>query len=161
MALASAASHAHTMAHEADLFHLSCCTANAGSQASRGPQLVEVATDPTTTARAKVDTTLQQVHLVDTPDALLTLVKSHVNSDSRLCVLVEAPTTGTQSFGHLLDEAHNVWDTCMSAYNCLAGVGSTKFGLVVLVMSRIDWLAKALDKGKLLWPEWNPMVVQV
>ena len=88
-------------------------------------------------------------------------MKSHVKSDSRLCVLVEAPTTGTQSFGHLLDEAHNVWDTFKSAYNCLAGVESTKFRLVVLVGSRIDLLAKAVDKGKLLWPEWNPMVVQV
>ena len=47
MALASAASHAHTMAHETDLFHLSSCTPNDRSQASRGPQLVEVATDPT------------------------------------------------------------------------------------------------------------------
>ena len=71
---------------------------------------------------------------------------------------MEAPTTGTQSFGHLLDEAHNVWDTFKSAYNCLAGVESTKFRLVVLVGSRIDLLAKAVDKGKLLWPEWTQWV---
>ena len=76
MALASAASHAHTMAHETYLLHLSSCTPNDRSQASRGPQLVEVATDPTTTARARVDATLQKVHCIATPDALLTLVKT-------------------------------------------------------------------------------------
>jgi hypothetical protein len=161
IALVSAASHANTKANEADLFHLSSCFPNDGSQASRGPQPVEVATDPSTTARAKVDTTLQKVNCIDTPGALLTLVNSHMKSDSRLCVLVEAPTTETQSFGHLMDEAHNVWDTFKSAYHGLTGMESTKFRLVVLVGSRIDLLAKAADKGKLLWPEWNPMVVQV
>jgi hypothetical protein len=161
MALASAASRADTKANEADLFHMSSCFPNDGCQASRGPQLVEVTTDPSTTARAKVDTTLQQVHCIDTPGALLTLVNSHLKPDSRMCVLVEAPTTDTQSFGHLLDEARNVWDTFKNADTCLTGMGSTKFRLVVLVGSRIDLLAKAVDKGKLLWPEWNPMVVQV
>ena len=60
-----------------------------------------------------------------------------------------------------MDEAHHVWDTFRGQYHSVQGIGPTKFRCVVLVGGRFDLLAKAVDKGKMLWTQWNPVVVQL
>ena len=47
----------------------------------------------------------------------------------------------------------------------IGGTGSpgdqTKFRIVILVGRRYDLLAKAADRGSVLWPKWSQIVAQL
>ena len=102
---------------------------------------------------------MSRAHFCDTPDTLVAQAKGVLQAACRACVLVQAPTTSNSAFGHLMEVAKQASDLY------IGGTGSpgdqTKVRIVILVGRRYDLLAKAEDRGSVLWPKWSQIVVQL
>ena len=102
-----------------------------------------------------------RVHFCDTQDDLSRQSKDDMQHAARSFIVVEAPTTSVHSFAHLLEVAKSGSDLY------LAGTGSggnelqCKIRIVLLVGRGYDLVAKAEDRGSVLWPQWHQMVVQL
>ena len=109
--------------------------------------------------KEKCDATMSRAHFCDTPDTLVAQAKGVLQAADRAFVLVQAPTTSNSAFGHLLEVAKQASDWY------IGGTGSpgdqTKVRIVILVGRRYDLLAKAEDRGRVLWPKWSQTVVQL
>ncbi len=150
-ATAADAEHA-TCADEVDLSLLS---ATHESQASRGLSDFEVL------ALTRLDAAMRYIHFMNTPDELCNALKEKVQSDCRVSLLLDVPTTSVSSFCHLMDLAQELTETYRVAALAAVGTESKKFRCTLLLGGRWDLIAKAVEKGKTLWPQWPAFVVQL
>ena len=145
---------------EADLALLTTSSAvgSAGGVAATLGSAGGVAATPNKTAAME---SMEKVKMSRVISVLANAVKAEAQkSPERICLLVEAPTTGIVGFGPLLDDAFSFW----TAYGegCREnGAEPSKCRCIILVGSRWDLIAKCMEKGSKLWPAWSFMVVQV
>ena len=125
-----------------------------------GPETVASTPGPEELAKARVADVIKGVHFCETPQALLSEADFALKSESRIVVLLEAPTTTVSGISHLFDVAKEVWDRYQQGAGAGAS-GQTRFRLVVLFGSRWDLLTKAMERAKVLWPQWATMVAQI
>lgn len=142
-------------AAEADLLLMTASTGTGAggiSQPARSSE--EIACDA-------VAARLRKVHFFDPTDAFIDHLAALDKPFARSICLVEAPTTHPTSFGHFMELAAKAFGALNGSHNRLTGTNLTKFRLVVLVGTRFDLIAKALDKIKTSLPTWSSMVVQL
>ena len=140
-----------TRAAEADLLLM---TADAPPGVSAGGSVViprEIV------AATNAESRLKKVGFYNTPEGLLGSLRKLTSPLPRFVCLVEAPTTKTASFGHLMDTVADVWGALKAANG---GEPLQKFRLVILVGSRFELIVKATEKVKAN-PDWSAIVVQL
>ena len=111
------------------------------------------------TITAQLDAITNRVQFCDTPDELVAKSRAPLQNTSRAFVVVQTPTTTSGDFSQLLDIAKQVSDSYLSGTD--SGVTRIQFRIVVLVGERYDLIAKMEERGKMLWPEWTFIVVQL
>jgi hypothetical protein len=111
------------------------------------------------TITAQLHAIINRVQFCDTPDELVAKSRAPLQNTSRAFVVVQTPTTTSGDFSQLLDIAKQVSDSYLSGTD--SGVTRIQFRIVVLVGERYELLAKMQERGKLLWPEWTFIVVQL
>ena len=108
---------------------------------------------------AQLHAIINRVQFCDTPDELASKSRVPLQNTSRAFVVVQTPTTTSGDFSQLLDIAKQVSDSYLSGTD--SGVTRIQFRIVVLVGERYDLIAKMEERGKMLWPEWTFIVVQL
>lgn len=122
-------------------------------------RIVGCSKTPAQIAAEKADARLARVHFQPTVDGLLGTMRGMQSADRVVC-LVEAPTSSMSGFITLIDVARKAYMALSEAYE-REGFGPVeKWRTIVMVGSRFELIAKAIDKFK-EYQGWSVIVVQL